>query len=215
MAGGERLSNYQIMAEEARKRFLSMDMEEITLRTGNPLDEDVFRIRFLGRAYFVSAKSGSVTESDGTPADFSVAMILYDLLGYTRKGARPSGDYAQIHNLAKVVSAVKYAGQGMFDRQTQRMDGRDPQLRAACEKLGGMPWGKGDVSYIIPLYRDLRFVFSFWDSDDEFAASASVLFDTNSLQYMHYETLWYCMGHIFSRIEEELEKAESNERTEE
>ena len=85
---------------------------------------------------------------------------------------------------------------------------REEELRAACEALGGTPWGKGDVSYMIPLYRGLQFVFSFWNSDDEFPASASVLFDSNSLKYMHYETLWYCLGHIFSRIKEEMEKAE-------
>ena len=211
---GSRDSNYAIMAEEARKRFASMDMQEITQRTGSPEESGAFRISFLGREYAVCSGNGIVTEADGTPADYSISMILYDLLGYSAEGARPSGEYTQVQNLANVVSASKYAGRGMFDRRVKRMDGRDRQLKAACEALGGTPWGKGDVSYVIPLYRDLRFVFSFWDSDDEFAASASVFFDTNSLQYMHYETLWYCMGHIFSRIEEEMDKAESNDRTE-
>ena len=206
-----RNSNYELLAEEARKRFASMDMREIVQRTGNPLEEGLFRITFLGREYTVSSESGKVMQADGTPADHSISMILYDLLGYSEQGAHPSGQYTQVQNLAKVVSSVKYAGQGMYDRHAQRMDGRDRQLISACEVLGGTPWGKGDVSYIIPLYRDLRLVFSFWNSDDEFAASASVLFDSNSLQYMHYETLWYCLGHIFSRIEEEMAQAEDSE----
>ena len=200
--------NYEILAEEARKRFSSMDMQEVRQRTGIEPQDGAFRLELLGRVYSVSAADGTVTCDDGTSAGHNIPMILYDLLGYSEKGASPSGNYTQVQNLARVVSTVKYAGQGMHDRNAQSMDGREEELRAACEALGGTPWGKGDVSYMIPLYRGLQFVFSFWNSDDEFPASASVLFDSNSLKYMHYETLWYCLGHIFSRIKEEMEKAE-------
>ena len=202
----ENRTNYEILVEEARRRFSSMDMVEVLNRTGIDPQDGYFRIRLLGRGYAVSAEDGTVTRDDGEPSGTTVPMILYDLLGYSQKGASPSGEYTQVQNLAKVVSTVKYAGQGMHDRNAQGMDGKDEQLKAACEKLGGTPWGKGDVSYMIPLTGDLKFVFSFWNSDDEFPASASVLFDKNSLQYMHYETLWYCLGHIFSRIKEEMEK---------
>ena len=201
----ENRTNYEILAEEARRRFSSMDMVEVLNRTGIDPQDGYFRIRLLGRGYAVSAEDGTVTRDDGEPSGTTVPMILYDLLGYSQKGASPSGEYTQVQNLARVVSTVKYAGQGMHDRNAQGMDGKDEQLKAACEKLGGTPWGKGDVSYMIPLTGDLKFVFSFWNSDDEFPASASVLFDKNSLQYMHYETLWYCLGHIFSRIKEEME----------
>ena len=201
-------SNHEILAEEARILFSSMDMQEVRQRTGIEPQDGAFRLELLGRRYSVSTSDGKVTCDDGTPAGHNVSMILYDLLGYSEKGAAPSGDYTQVQNLARVVSTVKYAGQGMYDKTAQSMDGRDNELRAACEALGGTPWGKGDVSYMIPLYRGLQFVFSFWNSDDEFPASASVLFDQNSLQYMHYETLWYCLGHIFSRIKEEMEKTE-------
>ncbi len=202
----ENRTNYEILVEEARRQFSSMDMVEVLNRTGIVPQDGYFRIRLLGRGYAVSAEDGTVTRDDGEPSGTTVPMILYDLLGYSEEGACPSGEYTQVQNLARVVSTVKYAGQGMHDRNAQGMDGKDEQLKAACEKLGGTPWGKGDVSYMIPLTGDLKFVFSFWNSDDEFPASASVLFDKNSLQYMHYETLWYCLGHIFSRIKEEMEK---------
>ena len=198
---GKGVSNYEIMAEEGRKRFASMDMKEITARTGVPLEDGFFRLSFLGQEYRVFAKDGSISDTEGKPADHNVSMILYDLLGYAEEGARASGEYTQVQNLSKVISTVKYAGEGMYDEHARRMDGKEQQLSAACRSLGGEPWGKGDVSYRIPMYRDLSVVFSFWSSDDEFSASASVLFDLNSLQYMHYETLWYCIGHIFSSIE--------------
>ena len=201
---GQRPNNYEIMAEEAAKSFSKMDMREISLRTGIEPDNGAFRLVFLGREYSVSSVDGSVTCSSGEPADFGVRMILYDLLGYCRKDARPSGEYTQVQNLASVLSATKYAGQGMHERQAKQFDGKDEQIRRACEAMGGTPLGKGDVSYCIPLYRDLSFMFSFWNSDDEFPASANILFDKNSLLYMHYETLWYCLGLIFSRISEEM-----------
>ena len=212
LLNGDRPSNYDLMAEDARRRFAAMDTEEVSRRTGVPVTEGCFRMILLGREYAVSASDGSVRKADGSPAGHTVSMILYDLLGYAREGAGPSGDYTQVQNLSGAVTASKYAGQGMHDRQAARMDGKDGLLKAACERLSGVPWGKGDVSCLLPLYGDLRFVFSFWDSDDEFPASATILFDSNSLQYMHYETLWYCIGHIFSRLEEEMEAAEKKDR---
>ena len=204
---GQRPNNYEIMAEEAAKSFSQMDMQEISRRTGIAPVDGAFRLVFLGREYSVSAEDGTVACSSGEPAGIDISMIMYDLLGYCEKDARPSGEYTQVQNLASVLSATKYAGQGMHERQAKQFDGKDEQLRRACEALGGTPLGKGDVSYCIPLYRDLSFMFSFWNSDDEFPASANILFDKNSLQYMHYETLWYCLGLIFSRISQEMPKS--------
>ena len=206
LPGSGKRSNYDIMAEDARILFSEMDAEGIMRRTGIIPQDGAYRMTFLGRTYCVDAKDGTVTREDGEPAGNTVPLILYDILGYSVNGASPSGQYTQVQNLSGLVSGLGFAGQGMFDRTVAEMDGRDLQLRRACEALGGTPWGKGDVSYRIPLCMDLDFVFSFWDSDDEFPASASVLFDRNSLMYMHYETLWYCMGKIFSRINEEMEK---------
>lgn len=201
-------SNFEILRERARETFSLMDMEEISRRTGTPIEDGHFRAVLLSDEYLVSTSGGTVTLSDGSPAGSSETMIIYDLLGYAREGASASGEYTQIQNLSGVVTGSKYAGQGMFAAYEKRMDGRDSDLARACEKLGGVPWGKGDVSYSIPVYRDLRTIVSFWDSDDEFPPSLIMMADTNTIDFMHYETLWYLAGVIARRLADEMDRTE-------
>ena len=202
---GDRVSNYEIMKEQARQSFASLDMDEISRRTGVMPEGGFFRVRLLCEDYLVSTSDGSVTLADGSPSGSSEAMIIYDLLGCSKAGAFPSGNYTQIQNLSGAFTSTKYTGQGMFTGYEKRLSGRSAELDEACRKLEGVPWGKGDVSYTIPVWGRLRAAVSFWDADDEFPASLNLLMDERSTDFMHYETLWYLAGVIADRIMREID----------
>ena len=51
----------------------------------------------------------------------------------------------------------------------------------------------------------LPVILRFWESDDEFPASLQGLVDWNILEYMHYETVMFAIGHLLERVEEEME----------
>ena len=70
--------------------------------------------------------------------------------------------------------------------------------------MKGIKAGKGDVAYQIPVFDFLPVIFQFWNSDEDFAASLQLLVDKNILDYMHYETVWFAMSHLLSRIKEEM-----------
>jgi hypothetical protein len=90
----------------------------------------------------------------------------------------------------------------MFQGTLDRYDHRLPELKAACEALGGRPVLRGDVSYEIPLFPFLSVVFQFWESDEEFPTSLQFLWDEQILDYMHYETTFYVASHILDRLRE-------------
>ena len=77
-------------------------------------------------------------------------------------------------------------------------------LACACERLKEIKAGKGVVAYQIPVFDFLPVIFQFWNSDEDFAASLQLLVDKNILDYMHYETVWFAMSHLLSRIKEEM-----------
>ena len=52
----------------------------------------------------------------------------------------------------------------------------------------------------------LPVVLRFRESDDEFPASLQVLVDRNILEYMHYETVMFAIGHLLERVEEKIEQ---------
>lgn len=44
--------------------------------------------------------------------------------------------------------------------------------------------------------------FRFWEGDEEFSPVITLLWDKNSLDFMHFETLYYVMNHLLERLKE-------------
>ena len=80
--------------------------------------------------------------------------------------------------------------------------GRPGALRRACEALGGVPQRVGDVSSLIPLFDFMPVMVQFWDADEEFDAVLKIMWDRNTLDFMHFETTFYAAGHLLRRLKE-------------
>ena len=89
-----------------------------------------------------------------------------------------------------------------FAPTAKTFEHRCSELAAACENLGGISYGKSDVCYLLPVFRDLSVAVSFWDSDDEFGPQLSFLCDRNILCFMHYETMMFLLCHVADRLKE-------------
>ena len=168
-------------------------------------EKDYLYTEMLKRSYRISRHDGSVEWSeDGfehcAPAGFSESMILYDLIAYSKPGAKAAGEYTQIKNLADTLTGQYYAGKGSIDTAAEYFDGKETELAKGCEALDGVPFGRGDVSFRIPVWRDLYTVISFWSSDDEFPPQLVVMVDMNMKDFIHYETIWYLEGYLMNLI---------------
>lgn len=98
--------------------------------------------------------------------------------------------------------SMKREGDGLFGRYEAEFDQKDAALSAACAKLGGVPDGKGDVAYRIPMFPFLDVMLQYWDSDDEFPASLQLFVDERMIDFMHYETVWFALSYLLERIRE-------------
>ncbi len=99
-------------------------------------------------------------------------------------------------------------GAGLHARHAKAMDHRLPALARACEALGGHPETelkvRADLAYRIPLFDFLPVILEFWESDDEFPPSLTLLFDRNLLDFIKYETSWFAMGFLLERLLQEM-----------
>ncbi len=202
-----RLSNYEIAKQRVQEQFYSYNHGEIAEKLNIPLQDGYLYLELLGRTYRICCQTGCVEwfkegSSDTREADFNEVMIIYDILCYSRRGAAPSGEFVLIQRLSSVQNAASYAGEGFFKREEAFFDGKTELLERALRGLNGTEYGKGDISYRIPVYQSLDVLFSFWNSDEDFPAQIKFFCDKNILQYMHYETLWYLISHIVQRIKE-------------
>ena len=202
--------NYEKMEQDARNLFLKADQQSIIENWELDSDADYIYADFFSQRLKIDRKTAVITpaeEDRSLPAPVNgrhksttvnESMILFDIL--VRSRARAAGQWASISVLGGVI------GQG-HDRILNHQDdaarfaGQTEKLRKACEALGGTPESRADAGYSFTVFKDFRILFQFWDADDEFPASIKYLFDTNALQYMHYETLWYVMGALYDRID--------------
>ena len=201
--------NHRKMVNKAAEIFLGYDLDAIAKKVDIKTDENYLYIDMLTRRYRISRKDGSIVWSeDGfvhcIEAGFSEAMTIYDLIAYSKEGAKASGEYTQIKNLADTLTGSYYAGKSMIDSTAFDFDGKEKALARACESLGGVPYGRGDVSYKIPLWRDLYTVISFWSADEEFPPQLVIMLDMNMKDFIHYETMWYLEGHLMNLIKSRL-----------
>ena len=74
----------------------------------------------------------------------------------------------------------------------------------ACERLGGEKREKGDTAYELQMFSFLPMVLRFWDADEDFPSSLQLLVDKNILDYMHFETTMFALGHLLQRLREEM-----------
>ena len=74
------------------------------------------------------------------------------------------------------------------------------EYRTALEKLGARPVKGADIAYVLPVFDDLEMALFFWAGDEEFLPRIRYLWDENALQYIRYETMYYVLGCLRTRL---------------
>lgn len=205
-----RTSNYEIMKRQMQKEFLKHDQEKMIQKFHLESDTNSIFIRFVSKDYRIDRKDGTVSGSGDhlrtfQEAGYNEAMTIYDVLCYSRDDCCLSGEFVNMQSLSSVMAGnASSVGGGLFSGKVFRFDHREEALSAACQSLGGVKAGRGDVAYQLPLFDFLPVIFQFWNSDEEFPPSLQFFTDKNMLEYMHYETVWFAMSHLLERIEENM-----------
>jgi hypothetical protein len=200
--------NYGKAAAQARELFLASDHGAVSTRGGVTADKDFFFVRFLDATYRVNKATGMVERSlNGEPyedaSDFTSTLTVFDYLCLERGKRSLSGEWVTTEGLGGHVHANPSGG-GFFGKDTAYCDRHRDELPGVLAALGGVRSPVGDVGFILPILGELPLCFQFWGSDEEFAARVTLLWDENTLRYVHYETLYYIAELFFKRLREAL-----------
>ena len=202
--------NYGKMELQARELFLKLDQQSIIETWQLKADDKFIYAEFFGKELRIDRKTAAISSAVPDTVLSSTqdeSMVLFDILSRTGPAPKASGQWASISMLGGHIGAG-HDRTLRNEPQAAVFAGQTERLAAACRALGGTPFSKADAGFAIPVFRDFKILFQFWDADDEFPASIKYLFDTNALQYMHYETLWYVMGAAYKRIKHQFELTE-------
>lgn len=204
----EKTSNYDITRNKMEQAFARYDQQEMIDRFHLRHTPDHLFITFIGENYRIDRLTGKVERciADGTMfvhAGFNESMTIFDVLCCSKPGCRLSGEYATATNLPGIAN-ISAPGTGTYADTAHIFTNRCDMLRQACERLNGVEQKLGDVSYLIPLFDFIPVILQFWDADDEFDAVLKIMWDKNTLDFMHFETTFYAANHLLKRLKESI-----------
>ncbi len=145
-------------------------------------------LRCVGRNYTVAYPEGLVLDADDQPAEVNVAILLLLYLlestGSPREGRWIS--FEQLPGGAGYLASFR----GRVVAPILKVFGPEPSLlMEAGRDLDGEPLDQGDFSVCIPALPRVPVAYLMWKGDEEFAPSASVVFDASVQGYLDAEVL--------------------------
>lgn len=196
------MNNYEKMQEGARLHFLSYDYQTLSQRPGVMAGERGLNLRFLGQECYVNRETGAII-IDGRPAGFGESLTVYDWLCDGQDGAAASGTFCSVHSLPGVF--VSGGNLGLNGNSVAPLIAKNPEkFLEICRQMDGRQTDGADLAVVIRAFPDLPVLLKFYDGDEEFAPSLSLLWDSNILQFIRYETVYYLAGCLLERIRAQL-----------
>jgi hypothetical protein len=195
------VDNYRLQVEGAKKYFLRYDQEKLIDKLKLQSDGDYLYTEMLCKLYRIHRCTGAVERMEETwveTNDHGEVMTLLDLVCDSREDRFISGRWQNMTNFGRVFHRNLMEDQS--DSFARAIQENIPAFRRACEALRGTPGPGGDVSYALPIFDDLKIAIQFWAGDEEFEPRIRWLWEENALMYLKYETMWFFLGLLRSRL---------------
>ena len=202
----ERVDNYRLQVEGAKKYFLRYDQEKLIGKLKLRFDDDYLYTEMLCKPYRIHRRTGTVERLEETWVETNhhgEVMTLLDLVCDSREDRFVTGRWQNMTNFGRVFHRGLMEDQA--DPFAQYIQDYLPAFCRACEILGGTPGPGGDISYALPVFDGMKIAIQFWEGDEEFPPRVRWLWEENALMYLKYETMWFFLGLLRSRIRERMD----------
>lgn len=159
--------------------FAAADPEEMARRTGFAYGDGVFSLKLLAKDVTVRFPGMECEEKDSGAALSPAARILLGRL-LLEGTVLPSAGRFMAYSELPWGSVYNAQFTGRCIRRLAASYGMDIDcFRRACESLGGKKVGGADAAYELSFLPGLVIRLCLWEGDEEFPASAQILFSDN------------------------------------
>ena len=196
--------NYLLQAKQAKSCFLNYDQEMLIQKHRLKADDAFLYTRFLGDPYRISRSTGDMEcffHGQWRDANsHGEVMTLLDLLCDSSQNRCLSGRLKNMQDFGHQF----HRNLGEQNPDALLFQDCPEKLKNACLQSGGIPFSKGDIAYTIPVFEDLCITLQFWLGDEEFSPRLRYLWDENALQYLKYETMYFAVDVLISKLKRYL-----------
>ena len=191
--------------DRAQQALPALDPQETAAQAGVTFEPSErpggeFIIPFFGQLYRVRWPQGTAWRAtDQQEADIATRLLLLHYLLHA-DGAAMASKWIAFRNLP---GGLGYAAafEGRANRRLARAFGAGRSaFEAAARILGGEPLTFGDASFLFRVLPRLWLAVVLYVADDEFPASANVLFDASASHYLPTEDMAVLGGMLASHL---------------
>lgn len=192
------MDNYAVMRQDAVDRFLTYEVENLLKNPGVSSWEKGVQTTFFSLPVHLDRTTGSIVLIDGEKeieCDFSPTLSILDYVC----DRKPSAIAANVFCPVTSLPGVFVGGSGLVMKNGalgQRIQQDPAAFQKACESLGGVATGAGDMGYRLHIFPDLCMELKFYFADEDFPPQLTFLWDKNILQFVRYETVYYIAGYL-------------------
>ena len=173
-------------------QIADLNFAAIKEKLGIEQDGNQMIVPFFNNVYFVS-KEG-IVDASGVRPDYMVCVILSKYLLLCPESSYDDTEWVSFKDFKKTSPFlnVNYFASDTEKPIVQYFSGKLEALSLACEKFGGLPCDL-KISYDLVMRFDalprISLLLLFNDSDEEFSAQCSVLFQKQAEYYLDPESL--------------------------
>ena len=190
------MDNYAVMRQDAVDRFLTYEVENLLKNPGVSSWEKGVQTTFFSLPVHLDRREGRIVLIDGEKeieCDFSPTLSILDYVCDRKTSAIAANVFCPVTSLPGVF--VGGSGLVMKNGALEARIEKDPAaFQKACESLGGVATGAGDMGYRLHIFPDLCMELKFYFADEDFPPQLTFLWDKNILQFVRYETVYYIAG---------------------
>lgn len=196
---------FDLALQKARQNLAHLTTYLVAARAGvvyRRLTDETgeFDVPFWGQQFVVTFPDGTMTKagSEESPPIAEQILTLHYLI--TADGVPLTNQWIAFRELPEGMGYAP-AFQGRANNRLMQTFGHDAEgLHRAARALGGEPLSFGDASYLFRIFPKLWLAVVLYLADEEFGASASVLFDGAASHYLPTEDLAVIGGILAGRL---------------
>lgn len=185
---------------KAQSDLAGRDPHEMAIRAAVTYQGEVFQVPFFGTMHEADWPGGTIRRaSDGQVVDIATQILVLHYL-LTADGTPMAAQWIAFRNLP---GGMGYDGafQGRANQRLARTFGNKPAaFEAAARAMAGEPLSFGDASFSFRVFPRLWMAAVLYVADEEFPATANVLFDGAASHYLPTEDLAVLGGMLASQL---------------